>query len=538
MASDRRADALAVAIVFVGAAARLYGLAAESLTSDEAYSLHFVRSYGPAEFLARYPTIDPHPPLYYLLLDGWTTLFGTSEFVARFPSAAFGVAAIAVTYLLGRRAFDGRVGLVAAALLALSTLHVYHSQEVRMYGLHAFAVALSTYAFVLAVESPTRRRVAAYAAATILLLYTHVFAAFTVLAHVLALSLYRHRALRTLDVDRLRPWLGAYLAVGLAYLPVAVLVLRQALLVRSEGVFISWIEPPAVAAILRAITTYVGYQSETLVLLARTAPLLALATIPVAVAAYGALARPGTESDVEADGPRNVPDGGSRLDALVDDPTRRWTLLLVLWVATVHVVPWVLSYLVTPVYVSRYTLSASIATFLLAGIGVQILADVVDRSALPGVGGLRGQHVAWALALVLVAALLVPYGSYYGDHQRDQWRDAVEHVDASADGDDVVLVVSDSPDLADLRIVYRYYADRRASSVVPIGSKNESSYDRVAEMAGGYDRIWLLAGRSHSVTADERDRFVDVLGEDCEPVEARDYSGVDLRAFDCPGGTA
>lgn len=527
MLGIERERAAGAAIVLLGAALRFTDLGAESFTNDEMYSVHFVESYTPVELLARYPTIDPHPPLYYLLLDAWTGLVGTTELLARFPAAVFGVGTVAATYLLGRRLFDGRVGLVSALFVALSTLHVYHAQEVRMYSLVTLLTVLSFYSYAGTIDSPSRRRVAGYVAATVLLLYTHVFGAFVVLAQVLFLVIHEREAIAHRDWDRITPWAVAYVILGLVYAPLVALVVRQVFLIRESGIFISWIEEPSVMAVPRAFLTYVGYQPETVILLVRAVPFLVLATVALAVPILTALNRTRWRETVPALNRLPTAACSTRSWGTEDEVRPNWTVMLAVWVVTVHVVPWVLSYVVTPVYVARYTISASLGAFLLAGVGLWTLVDRIEWGTIPD------RSVALAIVGILVIGLAVPLGGYYGEHQRDQWRDAVEYVDSRADGNDAVLVLSDSPELADLSIVYRYYADRSAAEVVPIGSKDERYYDRVASMPASYDRIWLVVGLSHSVTDAERERFAGIVGEDCPPGDERRYSGVTVRSFDC-----
>jgi 4-amino-4-deoxy-L-arabinose transferase-like glycosyltransferase len=64
------------------------------------------------------------PPAYPTFLAGVQVLFGTSIFVARVAGAATGAATILLTGLLGRAIARERVGLVAAALVAVSPLVV------------------------------------------------------------------------------------------------------------------------------------------------------------------------------------------------------------------------------------------------------------------------------------------------------------------------------------------------------------------------------------------------------------------------------
>jgi 4-amino-4-deoxy-L-arabinose transferase-like glycosyltransferase len=67
-------------------------------------------------FLAR----DVHPPLYYLVLKGWLELVGPAFAVARWPSLAGGLLALALVYRLGRGLVGRRGALGGALLLALT----------------------------------------------------------------------------------------------------------------------------------------------------------------------------------------------------------------------------------------------------------------------------------------------------------------------------------------------------------------------------------------------------------------------------------
>lgn len=132
---------LLVAIILLALALRLAGLGHESLWIDEADSVYFAQ-HAWDSLLWR--LCDPHPPGYYALLKLFIGLGGISEFAVRLPSAmagALGVAALArlareLTALLGlkkgiRRKLVSQA--LPAALLAVSPLHVWYSQEARMY---------------------------------------------------------------------------------------------------------------------------------------------------------------------------------------------------------------------------------------------------------------------------------------------------------------------------------------------------------------------------------------------------------------------
>src|ERR1051326_1782992 len=87
---------IACALVLAAAAAmRFYGLTRQSAWADELWTLLITDpALSFAEFWRRV-VADTHPPLYYLLMRGWSELFGQSDFAARLPSAVFGVLTVA-----------------------------------------------------------------------------------------------------------------------------------------------------------------------------------------------------------------------------------------------------------------------------------------------------------------------------------------------------------------------------------------------------------------------------------------------------------
>lgn len=135
------------AIILLGLVIRLINLN-QSLWLDEAINVVAASKLSLTEFLISYPIGDFHPPGYWLVIWLWGRLFDFSEFVIRLPSVIFGVATVYLVFRLGKKLFNQRVGLWAALLMAVAPLHVYYSQEARMYALAALAATLSWYLLV------------------------------------------------------------------------------------------------------------------------------------------------------------------------------------------------------------------------------------------------------------------------------------------------------------------------------------------------------------------------------------------------------
>lgn len=117
----------------------------QSLWFDEAINVVYAQTSDFWWFVTKYPIGDFHPPGWFAILWNWGRIFGFSEISVRMPSVILGVGTVGLTYLLGKEFFNKKVGLFASLLLALAPLHIYYSQEARMYVFAAFAVTSSFY---------------------------------------------------------------------------------------------------------------------------------------------------------------------------------------------------------------------------------------------------------------------------------------------------------------------------------------------------------------------------------------------------------
>jgi len=154
------------------------------------------------------------PPLYYALAWFWTQLTGTGEFGLRSLSALAGVATVPVVYLIGLELRGRRVGLVAAALVAVNPMLLWYSQEGRAYALLVLLCAVSLLYCVRALRRGERRDVVLWGVFSGLALATHYFAFFPLLVE--AIWLWRRRGRASL------PGLGVLLGFGLALAPLAI----------------------------------------------------------------------------------------------------------------------------------------------------------------------------------------------------------------------------------------------------------------------------------------------------------------------------
>lgn len=130
------------AILIIGFLLRLISLD-QSLWLDEAINVLATQKFSLLEMITEYAKADFHPPGYFIILWIWTKLFGIGETVVRIPSVIFGTITIYLIYLLGCKIHSKTLGLVSALLLAINPLHIYYSQEARMYALATLAVSIN-----------------------------------------------------------------------------------------------------------------------------------------------------------------------------------------------------------------------------------------------------------------------------------------------------------------------------------------------------------------------------------------------------------
>lgn len=206
-------------ILLLALALRLWRLGAESAWIDEAYSIALAK-HTVIEIL-KGTAADQHPPLYYLLLHYWLR-FGSSVVYARTLSLIVGMINIGQTLKFGRKLAGDWLALGAGLLLAISPMHVWYSQEARMYILLASLTTASTVELWDCLQG--RNHWLLYALFSILAIYTHYFAIFVFSAHALQVIAW---AWMKREKRGLFYWAGAMLIVGLVFLPWFPIALNQ-----------------------------------------------------------------------------------------------------------------------------------------------------------------------------------------------------------------------------------------------------------------------------------------------------------------------
>ncbi len=240
-AGEARQTGWLLAILALALALRAWNLGRQNYWFDEAIAVFSARDMAFAIDFER------APPLYFLLLRGWTWCFGESETGTRLLSLVFSVGSVGVLYAMGRRLFSGAVGLWAAFLLALSPFSIYYAQETRPYSLFLFLSLVSSWLLLehiarrsSAVSSPwlalerfrSRSSLLLYTAVSLLMVYTLYIGVVVMAVHGTVVALCARR--------RFSRWLLSAAAVGLGFAPWGTVLLRHFSRVQADW----WIPSP------------------------------------------------------------------------------------------------------------------------------------------------------------------------------------------------------------------------------------------------------------------------------------------------------
>jgi uncharacterized membrane protein/tetratricopeptide (TPR) repeat protein len=198
--------AVLAAILFAGLILRTWGISLESAWFDEFTSIVFLGAPNLFKFLVDNRSIDPATmPLYYTFEYLWAHHVSDSLMGMRLLSVVISLATICVVYALGTFLAGRRAGLVAAACMALSPIHLHFGQEIRMYVMLILLAALSAWSFLHLVCGDGRKWWVIQGVANGLLMWTHPFAILLVGVEGLYLLVFHLK-----PVKRLAGWCGMH----------------------------------------------------------------------------------------------------------------------------------------------------------------------------------------------------------------------------------------------------------------------------------------------------------------------------------------
>lgn len=210
--------------IFVFVLALVFSIG-QSIWFDEGYSIVLAKS--DLSHLMALTAVDAHPPLYYILLKLWGSVWGFSEFALRSLSAVTLSAAIMAMLLLLKRLFSARVALLTLPFILIAPFLIRYGYEVRMYSLALLIGVVATYVLVIAYEKQRWWQWALYALLVAIGMYTLYMTLVIWLAHVVWLVAQSVRAKQYAIWKT--PWLYAYGGAVVLFLPYSLTFINQTL---------------------------------------------------------------------------------------------------------------------------------------------------------------------------------------------------------------------------------------------------------------------------------------------------------------------
>lgn len=201
-------------VLIIGLILRLISIT-QSLWLDEGINVIFARSLSYKDLIFNYSLGDFHPPLYHILLKSWIWVFSSSEISVRMPSVILGLGVVYITFKIGQKLYDTKTGVIAAILIATGPLHIYYSQEARMYMLAAFFASLSVYFFISILTKDKLLYWIGFIFSTTLMLYSDYLPYLLIPTYGIYLLYFRKR----ISSSKLKSFIPAFLLIFFFLLP-------------------------------------------------------------------------------------------------------------------------------------------------------------------------------------------------------------------------------------------------------------------------------------------------------------------------------
>ena len=240
-----------LAVMLLAVALRLVKLGSRDFWHDEAHNL--LKSEQLGKVLFEGDLVSNHPPLFAILVTAWRALgLGLGEWSVRFVPLILGVCGVGALYVLGKRMYGARAGLFAAFLLAIAPLHVYHSQDLKVYILLPFTGTVMTYFLYRASQTNARRDWACYGLSAAVACYSELFVA-PMLVAINLWFLFQWVGNRD---NRIKRWALANLVGALLFVPQLSVMLRKfsVVVTSPEQWWIPWPTPTTVAFYLKTLS--------------------------------------------------------------------------------------------------------------------------------------------------------------------------------------------------------------------------------------------------------------------------------------------
>lgn len=203
---------------------RFYHLDYRSLWYDEVQVVKVANLPSLSDVIIGTKSHVSAPPIDYILRHFWQNLGGVSDSWLRAYSGIWGLLAVLLAYLVGRRMFGEGAGLLGALFMAVARFQVHYSAEVKFYAPLVAMYLLVVYSWLAALRHRTLLGWFGFGMACLLGVYVHPYVVFGIV-YCLAAS-FAHwilgwvKGMKSLRAEAQFPQcLVAAVIVGLLYLP-------------------------------------------------------------------------------------------------------------------------------------------------------------------------------------------------------------------------------------------------------------------------------------------------------------------------------
>lgn len=440
---------LLFSIIMLAFILRVNALNHESLSYDEVVAIQIAKL--PIHELFSAIRLDNNPPLYYLFLQEWMKVFGESEFSVRFPSVLFSTVTLVFLYLVSRQFFSKYVSLIPVLFTCLSAINIYYGKIARSYSLMGLLSVCSLFYFNRLLKTHNKKNILLYIFTTILLLYTHLYGIFILLAqNVYILITFSQKQKRKI----LKPWLLYQCVIAICFLPWIQLVLIQIQAIHSHF----WIPRPT---ILSLVSTFISYTGSLFVFI-----LLLTILFTNLIHYINSLKTKKTDKKEKS----------NKL------------LLLILWCLLPVAIPFTISQVTTPIYYYRYTISSSFAFFLLFTWSFVQIKNYYLKAIL--------------LITVILSMSFIINRPYFS--QNVDWHAIAIYMKKNVRPTDAIVIEPPR-----MQVPLQYYLRDKQADIVTLPLKNFSynetfdtlyidrtDYSLLPKTLSNYNRVWLVIDKN------------------------------------------
>ena len=382
--------------LIIGSFLRLYHLNFQSPWLDEIHTLN--EANPKLSFNEVHDALliaEPHPPLYFFIMNVVFKIFGYSTFIARMVSAIIGIAGLYSIYLLGKELFSKKAGIFAMILLSVNYFHIYYSQDARMYGLLFLTTTLSFYYLTRLIKIPTLKNTLIFGLVSTLMIYSHFFAVFTLFAQYIILLYY---IIFPFNISRARFFkysLISGLMTILLYIPTYKLILKT-----TEMKSI-WIQMPGLDVYTQFFKDFFG-QSETVLFF--IVPLIIFYFIKL----FG-----------ENQNQKNTINP-------IEDKNIFSFIVLFLWILITIIIPLIRTYTSLPMLVNRYFINILPAVLIMISIALSMINNKIVKY------GIISILFVFSLSDIFIVK------KHYTQPNKSQFREASEFVKSNTKPNEII----------------------------------------------------------------------------------------------------